>query len=288
MNIGFIGAGKAGTALGRYFRLKGLPISGFFDSNSASALCAAEETQSLVFSDIREAVNRSEILILSVPDGAISSVWESLCGFDIKGKILVHLSGAYTAEELLCGAKEKGAYAFSVHPLIAMTDNMPLRDMEKAHFCIEGDKERIDAIKELLCKCGNTVHIIPSEKKPLYHAAAVFASNFAASLMAEGTELMMWCGFNREDAFTALVPIILANTGAMCEKGFENALTGPVERCDTGTVAKHMHVLDGSDRELYRLLSLKLIGIAEGKHPEYDYSEMKNILKGVEQDAEKI
>ena len=42
MKTGFIGAGKVGCSLGRYFVLNGLSVSGFFDVDEESARTAAE------------------------------------------------------------------------------------------------------------------------------------------------------------------------------------------------------------------------------------------------------
>ena len=57
-----------------------------------------------------------------------------------------------------------------------------------------------------------------------------------------------------------------------------NALTGPVERNDVGTVARHLAVLEGDDRELYRLLSLRLVEVARQKHPDRDFTNLLNVL----------
>lgn len=57
------------------------------------------------------------------------------------------------------------------------------------------------------------------------------------------------------------------------------ALTGPVERNDFGTVIKQFEVLAPPDLHIYKALSKKLLELAVKKHPEQDYTDMRQILK---------
>ena len=67
----------------------------------------------------------------------------------------------------------------------------------------------------------------------------------------------------------------------MALKGAKAALTGPCERGDAETVKKHFKYLDGDDRELYKLISLRLVKIAEKKNPEKDYKDLKKLLEDI-------
>ncbi|MBP1591732.1 MAG: NAD(P)-binding domain-containing protein, partial [Oscillospiraceae bacterium] len=49
MKIGFIGAGKVGFTLGKYFAENGMELSGYYSSSVASAKEAAEITGSEYF-----------------------------------------------------------------------------------------------------------------------------------------------------------------------------------------------------------------------------------------------
>ena len=65
------------------------------------------------------------------------------------------------------------------------------------------------------------------------------------------------------------------------EAGCVSALTGPVERGDTGTLKRHLSVIPEEDgRRLYRLLSKRLLLLAKQKNPGCDYSEMEDFLAG--------
>lgn len=56
------------------------------------------------------------------------------------------------------------------------------------------------------------------------------------------------------------------------------ALTGPVERGDVETVQKHLDALKFDEREIYTILSKKLIKISALKYPERNYKKLYQIL----------
>ena len=63
------------------------------------------------------------------------------------------------------------------------------------------------------------------------------------------------------------------------ENGCVDALTGPIERCDLGTVEKHLACLGEEDAQMYRILGTKLVTIAEKKNPGVDYGKMRALLQ---------
>jgi predicted short-subunit dehydrogenase-like oxidoreductase (DUF2520 family) len=75
----------------------------------------------------------------------------------------------------------------------------------------------------------------------------------------------------------------------MLEDGLQASLTGPVERCDISTIHKHLDSFSKGEDEksftredekmLYKLLSRKIVPIAEARHPERSYEEIKGLLK---------
>ena len=72
--IGFIAAGKTGRTLGRYLYACGLPIFGYFSRQANDAHSAANSTGSGSFV-MREILDGSDIIFLTVPDGEIEYVW---------------------------------------------------------------------------------------------------------------------------------------------------------------------------------------------------------------------
>ncbi len=283
MNIGFIGAGKAGCSLGRYFKECGLEVTGYYSRNLESARSASEFTDTTCFTSVGAVVDKSDIIFLTVPDGEIESVWNEVKNFSIRLKIICHCSGALSSAVFSQNDKASaacGASCYSVHPLLAIRSRTEsYEELSQAFFTIEGDEDRMKDVRHIFACTGNEVQVISARDKEKYHAGAVFVSNHVAALMEIGTSLLQECGFERERAEQVLQPLFLNNCQGIARDGVTEALTGPVERGDVSTVAKHLGCLEGEQRKLYTLLSEQLLQIAVRKHPERDYMELESFLK---------
>ena len=281
MKIGFIGAGKVGFSLGMFFVQGGISVTGYYSRHPGSAREAAQMTGTKQYESLEALVRASDALFLTVSDGAISSVFQQLREFDLAGKQICHCSGAMTAREAFPGVEHTGADHYSIHPLFPISDKYAAwRELPGAFFCLEGHGSHLTWWADTLGTLGATVRVIPSQGKVTYHAACAMASNLVCALVKESVDLLAGCGFSQEEALTALAPLMKANLDHLVQDGPQKALTGPVERGDTTTVAKHLACLpQGDGQQLYRVASRRLIRLAEEKHPDVDYRPMKELLK---------
>ena len=297
MKIGFIGAGKAGVTLGKYFCLHGVEVTGYYSRNIQSAREAAEFTAANIYRCASDLLADSDVLFLTVPDDAIASCYRELCrsAGSIQGKIFCHASGAMTAEAAFPGIEAAGAYGYSVHPLFAISDRFhSYSQLADVFFTLEGSAGRRDFMLEWLRKAGLQVQPLEAGCKAKYHAAAAIVTNPVAALFEEGRRMLMECGFQPEAAQKALAPLFLGNASQVADKGAVRALTGPVQRGATGTLAKHLAILEGSeDRLLYLLLSRRRLQLARVKDAEYDDTSIGAFLdeeyrKGIEAAAAEL
>jgi predicted short-subunit dehydrogenase-like oxidoreductase (DUF2520 family) len=276
MNIGFIGAGKAGFCLGQYLAEKGQALVGYASRSPGPAQEAASLTGSAYFPDPMALIKAADLIFLTVPDGLIESVWLSLADGPVAGKIFAHCSGSLSSEAFV-GIESKGAQGISLHPLMAIPDKLRSHKLlAETFFAIEGPEPALSRVLGLVASLGNEVRPLDKAKKPLYHCAAAFVSNFSVALAFAGAEMLESCGLG--EAQGALFRLMLSNARSIGEYGPVAALTGPVERGDAGTVAGHLAVLSGEDRELYRLLAKKLLKVAALKRPERDYASLAALL----------
>ena len=282
MKIGFVGAGRVGFALGKYFSEHGVEVAGYYSRNIQSAREAASFTGSEAFASLGNLLDACDMLFLTVPDGAISQTYSELCQKSIRGKIICHASGAMTAGEAFPDIEARGADGYAVHPFFAVSDKYhSYSELADVFFTLEGTEHGLSAMLAWLKKTGLKVQVIQAACKPKYHAAASIACNQAVALFAKAQDLLMECGFAAETAKAALKNIFLGNASHVAQAGPVKALTGPVQRCDTTTVAKHLQVLDDPhDRLLYILLSEKLAQIAKMGQPDYDEQAMHSFLHG--------
>ena len=279
MNIGFIGAGKVGFSMGKYLTERRETVTGYYSRSPDTAQEAAEFTDSRQYLSMKALAEDSDTLFLTVPDGAIASVWEQLKMLPIQNKLIIHCSGALSSA-VFSDIGRCHAYGYSIHPLLAVNDKYnSYRDLSGALFVMEGSEEHLAELKAVFEGFGNTVETIRSADKVRYHAAAAMASNLYVGLVSLCEDLLCDCGFSAENAHMALAPLIRGNTENIVKYGAEKALTGPVERNDIATVRKHLAELSGESREVYRIFSGQVLEVAEKKHPEQDYSIMEGEFK---------
>lgn len=279
MKTGFIGAGKVGFSLGRYLISNGVCVTGYYSKSPKSAKSAADFTNTKTYSSLKNILKDSDTLFITVPDAVIGEVWEHMKNLDIKNKKICHCSGSISSAAFF-DAENRGAFAYSIHPLCAVSDKYSSwRNLKAAMFTIEGSQKYLYKMQELFKSFGNEVIIINTVKKPLYHAGAVTASNLIIALLDLSREIFGQCGFDEKNAQKAVLSLFKGNADNIVNFGLVNSLTGPIERNDVKTVEHHLENLNSSQSEIYRLLSQRLIELAQKKHIERNYDKLKEVLK---------
>ena len=86
--------------------------------------------------------------------------------------------------------------------------------------------------------------------RPVYHAAAVIASNHLVALLGQVERLSEAVGVPFE-AYVDLARATLDNVAAL---GPAAALTGPAARGDETTIRRHLRALPPEERRAYRVL----------------------------------
>jgi predicted short-subunit dehydrogenase-like oxidoreductase (DUF2520 family) len=221
-------------------------------------------------------------VILSVPDDVVVEVAESLArqGPAPAGCVAFHLSGALSTEAL--GALHVVGYPVgSLHPMQSLAH--PLTGAELlpgSYFSIAGEPLALTTGRRLVSALGSRTLQVPAKQRPLYHAAAVLASNYLATLIASAARMLEETGISGEEALAALLPLAKGSLENLERLGPAQGLTGPVLRGDVETVRLHLRMLGESDRELYATLgrALLVLGMEAGLAPEVAH-EMQRALE---------
>ena len=106
LEIGFVGAGKVGSALAILLQRAGYRIAGVASRTGESANKLATRLNCPVLSK-EDVAKRSEVLFITTSDDAIASVAQEIAekdGFRSE-QIVLHMSGAHTAQLLACSRK---------------------------------------------------------------------------------------------------------------------------------------------------------------------------------------
>lgn len=279
LNIGFIGAGKVGFTLGKYFASRSINVVGYYSRNPDDAQAAASFTNSQFFSQLSSLLQACDTLFLTVPDTVIATLWQELKQYPIAGKNICHCSGALSSS-VFDGLEQYGACGYSVHPVYAIHDRLhSVKSLPAVYFTVEGSQTNLIKITTLIESLGNSVRTMNAENKALYHAASVMVSNLVIGLTKIGSDIFQQCGFDREFSDKAWNALFLGNAENICSSGMVNALTGPLERGDAMTIRYHLEALGEQERSIYIGLSQVLLTVAKQKNPDRDYSFIEAELK---------
>jgi predicted short-subunit dehydrogenase-like oxidoreductase (DUF2520 family) len=255
-----------------------MDVSGYYSRSYASAKYAAELTGTRAFKMSNELLDASDIIFTTVPDGAIEFVWDELRYLpEARDKLFCHMSGSMTSEVGICTGEAGGRG--SLHPVLAIAGRETAwRGLADAYYTFEGSDKAYNSISPLIDALGLRVERIDAEKKILYHAACVFASNLVCGLAYDAERLLRECGLSEDFAAGAWKKLFAGNAENIIKSGPVAALTGPAERGDTATIESHTAALSalGKDsaeavRETYSALTKTLLEMAALRHPERDY-----------------
>ena len=205
------------------------------------------------------------IIILAVRDDAIRPLAGVLADAGTIGsqQVVLHLSGVHGQEALgpLVGSR---AALGSLHPLQTISE--PERAAERlkgAWAAVEGMPRAVEAAERLAQDVGLRPFRIASQAKPMYHAGAVFASNYFVVVEAVAQRLLRHAGLTDAEAWQALRPLVEGTLENLARLGPVGALTGPVARGDEATVRRHVEALTQDDAALYRVLGRAALELAQ-------------------------
>lgn len=246
--ITIVGPGRVGGALGLSLSSKGYRIESivYRTRRDATALAAKIKTapELVAFDDVK--FIRSAIILITVPDGEISVVVDSLAGKIDKASTIFHTSGSLSSE-ILDPFRRLGAAVASLHPLASVsTPESGVKRFEGAFFCVEGDRNAVRIGKRLVSKLGGRPFTIDPSAKPLYHAAAVTSSGHATALFDMALSLMTKAGLSRNMARRVLQPLLAGTVANLIEQDTPAALTGPFARVDVATFSRQIDALAAS------------------------------------------
>jgi predicted short-subunit dehydrogenase-like oxidoreductase (DUF2520 family) len=167
----------------------------------------------------------AELVVLCVPDAAIGEVARTIA----PGPWLAHVSGATRLAVL--GPHQR---RFSVHPLQTFTRSRGAEQIDGAWAAVTGETGEARAAGAWLARAlGLTPFDLADDRRAVYHAGAVFASNYLVTLHRAAARALAAAGAPPE----ALTPLMRRTI----ENGFD--LTGPIARGDWATVEAHLAVL---------------------------------------------
>jgi predicted short-subunit dehydrogenase-like oxidoreductase (DUF2520 family) len=248
MDIAIVGGGTVGTAVGVAWAGAGHRIV---------AVAGRQETVSRAKTwlpgvpvlPIAEAVAGAELVAIGVPDEVLPAIVSTVASEVTRGVDVLHLSGA-SGLDVLEPAVEAGARPLAVHPLQTFADVAgALETLPGCAVAVTATDDDGFVLGETLGRdLGGRPFRLPDAQRPLYHAAAVFASNYLVAVSGAADALFSRAGV--PEALAAMRPLQEATLANVHRLGPRAALTGPAVRGDAKTIDRNLSAIAAADPEL--------------------------------------
>lgn len=258
-SLNLVGAGHVGRVLGRLFSGSGVfEVQDVLTRSAQSAQAAVDFVGAgRACADIA-ALRPARVWLLAVNDDQIGASAAALAQeHDVRDAVVFHCSGAKASSQLQA-LKDKGALVASVHPIRSFADpDAVARDFTGTFCGIEGDAPALALLGPAFEALGARLVPIDGAAKTLYHAAAVFASNYLTTVLDAALRAWQAAGVPEDVARELARPLAGETMANVFRLGAAAALSGPVARGDQATVARQQAALlqwDEATGKLYEAL----------------------------------
>ncbi len=186
------------------------------------------------------------LLFLAVPDGAISEMASRVARMNPPAALaVVHLSGALGLDALIA---LEGNPRGSFHPLQSFPTPREPEAFRGITVAVDASTTALRRrLARLARELGAKPKHVTGRERVLYHAAAVYASNFVDVVLYEAVRMLGTIGWTEAEATRALMPLVDGAVANVRKRGVVGALTGPIRRGDAETVARHLEALRNLD-----------------------------------------
>ncbi len=244
--LSFIGCGKLGQTLGYLWAQSGeFALHQVLTSSPESAALACDTMQGGTALASFDELSPADIFLICTQDVRISDCCHKLSTTNVlsESSIVFHCSGSLSSAEL-ASAKDQGAEIASAHPAKSFANvRSSIESFKGTAVTLEGDAAACRVIQNAFEAIGGESFQIDTEKKPLYHAATVFASNHLVSILEMALRTCQGAGLSERQSQEILRPLVLGTTQNFFALGSVSALTGPIARGDVSTVEHHLTAL---------------------------------------------
>jgi predicted short-subunit dehydrogenase-like oxidoreductase (DUF2520 family) len=249
-----VGIGKVGTVLARLLHARGFTIGAVYSRTTINAEVLGNKIGAKVAVFAADVASTVDLVLLTVPDDAISLVTMELAALNLTGKAVVHTSGVHEAV-VLSSLSMRGAWVGSLHPIYPFADiAQSLEGLPGVVFGLQTGSDVLRGwLTGIVMALDGQVLMIATGQKALYHSALVFASNYGVTLYAIAQHLLEQLGAEREVLALALNTLMMGMVRNLQAQGVPDALTGPLVRGDIGTVEAHLKALQTADPRLVDL-----------------------------------
>jgi len=217
LGVGVIGAGHVGPVLAAALAGAGHALIGISAISQASRDRAEAILPMVPVLTVPEVVERSELVILAVPDDQLDSLITGLAvtGTWRPGQLVLHTSARY-GTGILEPALRAGAIPLAIHPAMAFTGtSLDIARLADSYFAVTAPAPVLPIGQALVVEMGGEPVIVAEGDRAAYAEAVETATAFSTSIVEQSTRLLRDIGIEQPGA--VLAPLV--------RSAIENALT---------------------------------------------------------------
>jgi predicted short-subunit dehydrogenase-like oxidoreductase (DUF2520 family) len=259
--LNLIGCGRVGRTLGRLWQQhQTLQIQDVLTTSPESAQAAVDFMGAGHAVASLAQMRPADFWLIAVPDRQIlesaRAMTQTLAG--MPPAMAFHASGAL-GSAVLAPLRERGWHAASAHCILSFaTPAAAVQQFAGTPCGLEGDAAALHELRSVFTAIGAECFAVEADKKVLYHAAAVFGTNFLPVLQALAEDLWRDSGVPPELLPRLRASLLRNAVDNVLALGPTGALTGPAARGDTALVQRQGQAVsdwDPTAGKAYRALS---------------------------------
>lgn len=205
LGIGIVGAGRVGPVLGAALAGAGHAITGIATSSPEHLERAEAVLPGVVHLAIPELVERSELVMLAVPEDQLESLVAGLAatGAWQPGQLVVH-----TAPGLGCGvlapATAAGAIPLAIHPAMVFTGtSLDLIRLRESSAAVTAPGPVLPIAQALVVEMGAEPVVVAEGDRAAYAEAVAIATSFSASIVRQALDVLDGIGVEQPAAIVS-------------------------------------------------------------------------------------
>lgn len=203
LGLGIVGAGRVGVVLGAALAGAGHTVVGV----SAISEASKERAQALLpgapLIEVADVIERSELVILSVPDHELPGLVSGLAsaGAWQPGHLVLHTSARFGIG-VLDPAASAGAIPLAVHPAMDFTGtSLDLARLAETYFAVTASTMMLPIGQALVVEMGGEPVVIAESDRPAYAEAIATATTFSRSIVEQATGVLSGIGVENPSSY---------------------------------------------------------------------------------------
>lgn len=198
--------------------------------------------------DLQALITDADAYIIAVRDDVIADVITATAD---NGALWLHTSGSKPID-LFAGHRSRYGVLW---PMQSFSREMVVL-LDEVYFFAEANNDvALSELMDLGSLLSRHVTVADSDRRCWLHIASVFSCNFANHLWTMADELLT----AQDLPFEAMLPLIRTTVEKLDRLTPAQSQTGPAIRHDSQVVERHLSMLDGDKREVYRMLTQSIM-----------------------------